>query len=335
MTYNSILMDTNVHELQIVEFYLDETITEEFDEIPAHIKVIKEDGREPVYRSYYGVNVSKVTEIIQLPRVTPLPEIQNQAILGAFNLRSQIIPLIDLCTWFDKEHPNDETTYKVIVTEFNKTTSGFKVSGLNRIHRVSWEEVTPPGVHISMFSHGSISGIIRLEGRIIYLLDLEKIMTGLNPSLGLMFESEYKVDNTKKYKVLVVDDSISIREIMANMLTQAGFDVDTAANGFEALNKLYEYKILSEEDKRPISDYVEIVITDIEMPVKDGTSLCKDIKADNHLKELPVILFSSLNNNKSLIDMDAVGADAQINKPDMSLLVNTVHDLLKNKEANC
>ena len=95
-------------------------------------------------RGYYGVNVAKVLEIIRMPKVTELPEVQHPSVLGAFNLRSRIIPLVDLAMWLGKTHAANEEQPKTIVTEFNNVTTAFMVSGVNRIHRISWEQVEQP-----------------------------------------------------------------------------------------------------------------------------------------------------------------------------------------------
>ena len=78
MTQTNILLESGTNELEIVEFYIDE---------------VDPDTGE-VYQGYYGVNVAKVLEIIRKPSVTHIPSIPNPSVLGAFNLRSRVIPLI-------------------------------------------------------------------------------------------------------------------------------------------------------------------------------------------------------------------------------------------------
>ena len=158
MTQTNILLEAGTNELEIVEFHIDE---------------LESDGVTP-YTGYYGVNVAKVLEIIRLPKVTELPEVRDKSVLGAFNLRSQIIPLVDLALWLGKKHTSADAA-KVIVTEFNNVTTAFMVSGVNRIHRISWEEVEPPNTYVSNLTRNTITGVVKLEGRIIFLLDLDLI----------------------------------------------------------------------------------------------------------------------------------------------------------------
>ena len=167
MSQTNILLESGTNELEIVEFFLDE---------PG-------EGGKP-YRGYYGVNVAKVLEIIQMPKITSLPEVQDPSVLGAFNLRSQIIPLVDLALWLGKAPVEHREAPKVIVTEFNSVTTAFQVAGVNRIHRISWEEVEPPSKYVAMVSKSNITGVVKMENRIVFLLDLEHVVAKLNPSLA-------------------------------------------------------------------------------------------------------------------------------------------------------
>ena len=174
MAQTNILLEAGTNELEVVEFYLDEAVPDQTDvaaDRPA-------DAPPPPdrYRGYYGVNVAKVLEIIRMPKVTELPEVQHPSVLGAFNLRSRIIPLVDLAMWLGKTHPASEDQPKTIVTEFNNVTTAFMVSGVNRIHRISWERVEPPNKYVAAVSNNTVIGVVKLEDRIVFLLDLEKVV---------------------------------------------------------------------------------------------------------------------------------------------------------------
>ena len=311
MANTNILLEAGTNELEIVEFYLDEL----------------EGPDEKTYRGYYGVNVAKVLEIIRQPRITELPEVRHKAILGAFNLRSQIIPLVDLTLWLGKERePSDST--KVIVTEFNSVTTAFMVSGVNRIHRISWEEVEPPNHYVSKLTNNTITGVVKLEGRIIFLLDLERIVGDLNPELALHLDEAVDWQTTNRYRALIADDSAVIREMLKDLMTRAGFDIETVTNGLEAWKRLEAIKRKAAEEGKPLDSYVQCIVSDIEMPQMDGHSLCKRIKEDPFLKQLPVILFSSLITEKLRHKGQTVGADEQISKPEVTRLAQKSIELI-------
>jgi Chemotaxis signal transduction protein len=317
MSNTNILLEAGTNELEIVEFYLDEL----------------EGPDKKAYKGYYGVNVAKVLEIIRQPRITELPEVRHKAILGAFNLRSQIIPLVDLTLWLGKERePSDAT--KVIVTEFNSVTTAFMVSGVNRIHRISWEEVEPPNQYVSKLTNNTITGVVKLEGRIIFLLDLERIVGDLNPELALRLDDAADWDENNRYRALIADDSAVIREMLKDLMTRAGFDVETVTNGFDAWKRLEDIKKKAAEEGKPLDNYVQCLVSDIEMPQMDGHSLCKRVKEDPFLSKLPVILFSSLITDKLRHKGLTVGADEQVSKPEVTILARKAIELIKRtKEA--
>lgn len=315
MGQTNILLEAGTNELEIVEFYLDETM---------------EDGT--VYRGFYGVNVAKVLEIIRLPKVTEMPEVSHKSVLGAFNLRSCIIPLVDLAIWLNKKRVEKEPP-KVIVTEFNNVTTSFLVSGVNRIHRISWEEVEPPNSYVSAMTSNTITGVVKLEGRIIFLLDLERIVSDLNPQLGLRLDSAVDWSANTRYRALVADDSTVIREMLKDLMQKANFDVDAVTNGRDAWERLLEIKRIAEEEHKKPMDYLQVMVADIEMPQMDGHNLCKRIKEDPMLKELPVILFSSLVTDKLRHKGVSVGADDQIAKPEVTTLAHRALLLIEKKRG--
>lgn len=318
MSQSNILLEAGTNELEIVEFYLEE----------------KAGTDSPPYRGYYGVNVAKVLEIIRMPKVTALPEVQNPCILGAFNLRSSIIPLVDLALWLGKTSHEPEEQPKTIVTEFNGVTTAFMVSGVNRIHRISWEEVESPNKYVAAVSNNTVIGVVKLEGRIVFLLDLEKIVANLNPKLGLRLDDlgeDY--DRSERRRALVADDSALIREMLRDLLEKANFDVEVVDNGREAWERLQDIKGKSTAENRPITDFVQVMVSDIEMPMMDGHNLTKRIKEDPALKDLPVILFSSLITDKLRHKGLAVGADDQVSKPEVTDLARRALALIKERAA--
>ncbi|MDR1125407.1 MAG: chemotaxis protein [Deltaproteobacteria bacterium] len=312
MSQTNILLEAGTNELEIVEFHLDE----------------QDEGQE-VYKGYYGVNVAKVLEIIRMPKVTEMPEVRHKSVLGAFNLRSSIIPLVDLSLWLGKKRVQTGEEPKVIVTEFNNVNTAFMVSGVNRIHRISWEEVEAPNSYVSTMTKNTITGVVKMDGRIIFLLDLERIVSDLNPQLGLRLDNGIDWDKTKQYRALVADDSTVIREMIKDLLQKAGFSVEAFNNGKDAWNRLCSIKDKAESAQRPISDFLQVVISDIEMPQMDGHSFCKHIKEDPVLKKLPVILFSSLITDKLRHKGLAVGADDQIAKPEITYVATKAIALIK------
>ncbi|OIN99130.1 MAG: chemotaxis protein CheV [Desulfovibrionaceae bacterium CG1_02_65_16] len=325
MSQTNILLESGTNELELVEFFIDE----------------KDAVSGQTYRGFYGVNVAKVLEIIRMPVVTQLPEIPHPSVLGAFNLRSRIIPLVDLALWLGKAMCTDKNDTKVIVSEFNRITSAFMVSGVTRIHRLSWTQVEPPGQHLNEYSGSSVTGVVRFEDRILLILDMEKILADLNPGLAMRIEATAmaEIEETRKpvkkehYRALIADDSTSIRRMIGTMLEKAGFEVTQTVNGQDAWDALAGLKQKAAEGNIPLTDLVDILVSDIEMPVMDGHNLTKRVKDDPVLKELPVILFSSLITDRLRHKGESVGADDQISKPNITELTKRAYELIAQRQG--
>ncbi|MDR2825922.1 MAG: chemotaxis protein [Deltaproteobacteria bacterium] len=314
MEEHNILLDASSNELEVIEFYLTE---------------ILEDGSE--YSSYFGMNVAKVLEIIRLPHtITSMPNRHHTAALGTFNLRDRVLPLVDLGVWLGKKIKESEGR-KVIVSEFSEIVTAFIVSGVTNIHRISWDRVEPPGRYLQNLSHDSINGVVRFGERIVFLLDMEMIISSMNPKLS-MEHSINLVDSPsetgKGHKVLVADDSSSIRKIITHVLGQAGYEVTQTSSGLEAWEQLCKWKDAVRETSKNIKEYVDLVVSDIEMPEMDGHTLTKNIKNDPELKKLPVVLFSSLISDVVRQKGIKVGANDQVSKPDLPGLAVRVKKLI-------
>ncbi len=311
MAYSTnILLSSGTNEMEIVEFYIDEMI-----------------GGQ-VYRGCYGINVAKVVEIIRKPKPTFIP-MAPAALVGTFISREKVVPLVDLAIQLEKQKPESEPNPLTIVAEFNKSVMAFIVSGVNRIHRLQWQQIEPAGPILAGMS-GSITGVVKMEDRNILLLDLEKVLAELNPEYGINEGTQIpSLPENVQYKALIVDDSGPIRQILSRKLEQAGFGIRTASDGSEGLELLKGYKEIAEKEKRKVTDYLDIVISDIEMPQMDGYSLCFCVKHDPVLQDLPVILFSSLISDKQYHKGQSVGADDQITKPEAANLAHRAAELIE------
>lgn len=330
--HNDILLEAGTNELEIVEFYLEEEPKVSEDTEPNQEIQENEDGIKPSRKGYYGVNVAKVLEIIRLPEVTEMPEVSHESVLGAFNLRSRIIPLLDLSKWLKKKRVENEPP-KVIVTEFNKVTSAFMVSGVTRIHRISWEDVEAPNKYVSALSSDSITGVVKFDNRIVFILDLERIVSELNPEMRLKLDDNAEFNSEATYKALIADDSPLIREMINDMLGQAGFRVEKTNNGKECWERLQAIKQQAQDEGTDITDYVQVIVSDIEMPMMDGHHLTRKIKEDPVLKKLPVILFSSLITDKLRHRGETVGADDQVSKPEITYLAQRAAVLIEERKT--
>lgn len=311
MSQSKILLESGTNELEIVEFYVD----------------------EPGYRGHYGLNVAKVVEIIRNQSVTSMPQMRHPSVRGAFAHRNgRIVPLIDLAMYIGTE-PTNTSDCKIIITEFNTVVTSFLVSGVNRIYRLSWTDVEPPDKFLQCSARSSITGVVKIDGRVIFLLDLEAIVADLHPDLAIRMNqmqlSDSHIVPDKPYRILHVDDSGSIRKLVLRMLEKTEhFDITQANDGLEAWNLLCGLRDEAAKSGEHLYNYVQGVITDIEMPNMDGLTLCRKIKEDAVLRQLPVAVFSSMINDSLSIKAKSCGADAEFTKPDLQVLSEKMLELV-------
>ena len=310
MSQSDILLETGTNELEIIEFF------------------INEQTESGVETHYFGVNVAKVLEVVEAPEGLEGSEAAvHPSFRGTIPLRDLILPVVDLATWLGIDRAKD-INEPIIVTEFNAMITGFLVSGVTQIHRVNWADVEPPSRYVSSMDTNCITGTVKLKDRFVIMLDLEMVLADLDES-GETRANLSNVVSEERYRALVADDSTSVRTLLEKNFTDANFEVFMAGDGAEAWKRLEAVKQqCAEEGKSPL-EFLDVVVSDVEMPQMDGYTLTRRVKEDPVLKVLPVVLFSSLISKSVLHKGKAVMADAQVTKPEFNGLTSKVIDLLQ------
>lgn len=266
----------------------------------------------------FGINVMKVREIIQPLEVTKMPH-SHPNVEGVIRLREEIIPVINLSKAIGFPALQEQQADKLIVSELNQVKVAFRVHSVSRIHRISWEQIEKPN-QLSQGLEELTIGVVKMQDNMVLLVDYEKIVYEIMPEAGLSLKKLDGSVNRKRAdkKVLVAEDSRILRQLLEETLHEAGYtDVEFTTDGKEA------WEVLTDENRREFN----IIITDIEMPAMDGHHLTKKIKEDVSLKEIPIIIFSSLITGDLFHKGERVGADAQISKPEIGQLVRKLDAL--------
>ena len=304
MKQTNILLESDTNELEIVEFRVDEL-----------------DSHGNLVPCHYGVNVAKVREIIRLPQLTKALN-TSEAVEGMIKLREKVIPVLNLSKILNK-YTGDLLSDRVIVLEFNNVMVGVLVHSVSRIYRISWKNVEAPS---SAVYSDQVTGLVKMDDRIILVLDFEKIVAGFCASSALkplsaeqLLESA-GVDRSSK-TILVADDSPFIRHTMCAALRGAGYNVEEAVNGAEAWEKIQKRMQICANDGVSFRSKMQLLITDVEMPQMDGLHLTSLIRKEDSLKELPIIIFSSLASDDNIRKWHDLGAQQILTKPDLPNLV--------------
>lgn len=298
----NILLENGTNELEVLEFML--------------------EGH------HYGINVAKIREIISYQEATPVPN-SHPSIEGIFMPRDTMITAINLrnCLQLREYEEREKASSLFIITNFNKLDIAFHVDSVLGIHRVSWNNIIKPGNTVSTSEDGVSTGIIKIDGRLIIILDFEKIVTDINPETGLKL-SEIEALGERSPRdtpILIAEDSPLLNKLIVNSLKQAGY-----TNLIHTENGRQAYDVIQQcEADGTLKDHVRCIITDIEMPEMDGHRLTKLVKEDEATKDIPIVIFSSLVNEEMKRKGSALGADAQLSKPEIGNLVHIVDELVQ------
>ena len=250
----NILLESGTNELEVLEFTLGD--------------------------NHYGINVAKIREILQYMPVTPVPN-THPSVEGIFMPRDTMITVINLKNCLNLPQTDEKGLF--IITNFNKLNVAFHVDQVIGIHRVSWENIIKPDETLTGEHGSTATGVIKMDDRLIVILDFEAIVASISPQTGLR----------------------------VNDIGQEAWDV------IEAM-----------QAKGDITKHLDCIITDIEMPLMDGHRLTKLVKSDAELRDIPVIIFSSLVNEEMRKKGEQLGADAQLTKPEIGKLVEAIDKLI-------
>ena len=277
----------------------------------------------------YGINVAKIKEIIVYQPVTPVPN-SHPSIEGIFMPRDVMITAIDLKNCLGRGESKPSGLF--IITNFNKLNMAFHVENVLGIHRVSWRDIIKPDVTISTTEESVSTGIIKKDGKLVIILDFEKIVTDINPETGLKISEIMELGERKRSDVpiLIAEDSPLLNKLIVDSLKKSGYtNLIHTENGQQAYDVICQCK-----EDGTLKEHVGVIVTDIEMPEMDGHRLTKLVKSDEATAHIPIIIFSSLVNDEMKRKGKALGADAQLSKPEIGNLVRIVDQLVDENHLN-
>ncbi len=290
------------------------------------------DGSIETYS--YGVNVAKVREILPLPVLTKVPDMPDYAEALA-EVRGQVVPVINLGKWLKFNHdPDTQVKPKIVILEMLGTCVGMIVHDVERIRRIKWDQIKAPPALMQVKHSGRITGVTKLddgEESLLLILDLENViaeMGAFSSAKALALEDMGKASRAKlNGTVLIIDDSAVARRILREPLEKLGLQVIESVNGKEAFSVLDDF--LSRIGDKPVTDLIQVVITDVEMPEMDGLVFTRKLKAHPKLKSLPVVINTSLSAPENREKAKLAGADGYLVKNEPSHLFEELAPFLK------
>lgn len=265
-------------------------------------------------RQRYGINVFKVKEVLQCPKLTRMPNL-HRLVKGVAHIRGQTISVIDLSLAVGGRPTTDIENCFVVISEFNRSVQGFLVSSVERIINMHWESILPPPEGAGKANY--LTAVTNIENELVEILDVEKILAEISPVVETMdsnIATEIAAAEEKEQKqivkrIMIADDSAVARKQVQRAIESIGFESILVKDGKDAYNKLTE--MAAEGD---IHDQISLLISDIEMPEMDGYTLTAEVRRHPDLKDLHIILHTSLSGVFNQAMVERVGANEFIAK---------------------
>ena len=274
----------------------------------------------------FGINVFKVREVMRTPAITSAPDMPN-AVMGMVSLRGVLVPVIDLLRYTGV--PAETPPEVMIVTEYNGRTQGLLVAAVDTILRLDWAKMKVPPAMLGQKLGGLITAVTELpDGRLVMMMDVEKVLSDTN---GTEDEEVFRhvvplgIDDRT---VFFADDSTTARMQISRTLDALGVHHMQAVNGRQAWESLQRLADQSASRGEPLSQSVQIVLTDVEMPEMDGYMLTRCIKSDARFKGIKVLMHSSLSGDSNQQLGKSVGVDEYVSKFEPQRLASTLSRLL-------
>ncbi|MBF7144601.1 MULTISPECIES: chemotaxis protein CheV [Pseudomonas] len=256
-------------------------------------------------KQLYGINVFKVREVLQCPKLTLMPK-SNPVVRGVANIRGATIPILDLSMATGSRSLEAVQDPFVIITEYNTKIQGFLVHSVERIVNMNWEAIQPPPKGTGRDHY--LTAVTRVDNQLVEIIDVEKILAEVSPvsetiSSGVINEAVQQ--KAVSLRVMTVDDSSVARKQVSRCLETVGVEVVALNDGRQALDYL---QAMVAEGKDPNEEFL-MLISDIEMPEMDGYTLTAEIRSDPRMQKLHIVLHTSLSGVFNQAMVKKVGAD--------------------------
>lgn len=283
----------------------------------------KRSGR----RETYGINVFKVREVMRIPPITQAPDMPAW-VEGMVSLRGSLVPVISLAKYTNMV--TDTAPTIMIVTEYNRHTQGFLVEAVDTILRLDWSSMKVPPEMMNTQLGGLVVAVTELQDkRLVMMIDVEKILSDTsNSETNEVLISGVKASGLVDKTVFFVDDSPVARKQISRTLESMEVKYISAINGKKAWEELKRLADSADAGRIPVSDLIQVILTDVEMPEMDGYMLTRKIKEDGRFSNIPVLMHSSLSSTSNQQLGKAVGVDEYVPKFEPQKLSQTLIRLL-------
>lgn len=256
-------------------------------------------------RQLYGINVFKVKEVLQCPPLNAIPG-RSSVVRGVAHIRGGTLPIMDMNQAIGRNPLAEIDKCFVIITEYNRSAQGFLVRAVERIVNMNWGDIHPPPTGAGKEHY--LTAVTEVDGQLVEIIDVEKILAEVSPAKESISEGvvgQGIADKVVEKYVLIVDDSSIARKQIQRVVEAMGIRTVLKKDGAEALEYLQG---LLAAGQHPADDLI-LIICDIEMPEMDGYTFTAEVRHNSSLKDLHIILHTSLSGVFNEAMVKKVGAN--------------------------
>ncbi|HHD83289.1 MAG TPA: response regulator [Campylobacteraceae bacterium] len=280
----------------------------------------------------YAINISKIQSFLIREEVEMLqPPTGNEYVIGLINIRGEIVSIVNFDKWVGDD-VGDKDQRIIIVCNYNQKKIGIMVKEIIRIEEKSSDELRVPASRDPKISYVTDVQVRDDDEarRMCIVFDAEKLLYDANVGDEASKTTIYDIDsfevtppasmkiNSDKL-VLVAEDSQIVIEKLDEFLAKLGLNYEIYENGEALINR-----IMSLDPKE-----IGLVITDIEMPIRNGYQVIKYIKQESIYGNVPVLSLTSMTNQGVKDKVMELGALDLVNKSDLKLLHSYIREILE------
>jgi len=261
----------------------------------------------------YAIGVSNIEQLLRVP-LDKIEFLEGKPVVMHRRQPIALVTLRELLSLSDEAYGVQSDQVSVVILRSGKNLVALGVDALLAERETLVQELTGPAAAVPHFSGALLLG----DGSVALVLNPQQVIERPRSQCSITTTANRAARADEKPPlVLVVDDSFTTRTLEKSILEAHGFEVQIAVDGVEALALLR-------------SQHVDLVISDIEMPRMDGFELLEKMKADNRLKNLPIVLVTSRDKTEDREIGLNLGANAYIVKQKFNHqeLLDTIRQIL-------
>jgi two-component system, chemotaxis family, sensor kinase CheA len=255
-----------------------------------------------------GIPTTSIQEAVRLDPA----EIKTVEGHEAIILRDHAVPVLNLAGALGLPVDSSATRAYAVIINLAGRRLGLLVDRMVGEQEVVIKTLGPHFSAVRNIAGATVLG----SGRVVLILNPADLLAVSAPAAQPAHKEDGEISPTTAKRILVVDDSATARELEKNILVNAGYEVDEAVDGVDALAKVAKNRY-------------DLLVVDVQMPRMDGLTFTKRIKSDERFADLPVIIVTTLEKEEDKQRGVAAGADAYIIKRafDQANLLSVIEQL--------